>query len=211
MPSPRFDKLPPDRRREILEVAARHFAQDGLEGASVARILGECGLTRGAAYYYFVDKNDLFATVFEHIWAEMQSGAGVALDAIPAEGFWGALGRLYRHQVLAFTDRPWLWTLGRSARAALQDPKTGPALAGRLSAMTGAMHGVIARGQALGAVRTDLPLALLASMFEGLDDGIDAWLAANPEAARGPEGEALVARCFESLRRVLEPGVEVAS
>jgi len=211
MPTPRFHRLPPERQREILDVAARHFANDGLAGASVNRILADCGLSKGAAYYYFFDKNDLYATVVEESWQGLLSDLGLDLQALDAEGFWPALERLYRHQILAFSDRPWLWLVGRGVRAALADPATGPALAGRLAALSQATSGVVARGQALGVVRTDLPDALLTAMFEGLDDGIDAWLVAHPERVAGPEGDALLGACFASLRGLLATRPERAS
>ncbi len=210
MPSPRFTRLPTEKQREILDVAARHFARDGLLGASVARILADCGLTKGVAYYYFLDKDDLFATVFEETWRELQQGAAVDLGALDAAGYWPALRRLYRHQILRFLDRPWLWTLGRRAREVLAHPQHGAALAERLGGPVGAMRGIVALGQSLGVVRDDLPATLLVSMFESLDEGIDAWLAAHPEALQGPEGEALIDRCFASLRDLLLPRGEAA-
>ena len=43
------------------EVAAREFGEHGFEGASLNHILAEAGVSKGAAYYYFEGKADLFA------------------------------------------------------------------------------------------------------------------------------------------------------
>jgi AcrR family transcriptional regulator len=48
------------RRREILDGARRAFAEHGYEGATVARLEEATGLSRGAIFHYFENKNDLF-------------------------------------------------------------------------------------------------------------------------------------------------------
>ena len=48
------------RREQILEGARRAFAQHGYEGATVARLEEEIGLSRGAIFNYFPDKWALF-------------------------------------------------------------------------------------------------------------------------------------------------------
>src|SRR5437762_13696104 len=48
------------RRKEILDGARRAFAEHGYEGATVARLEEATGLSRGAIFHYFENKNDLF-------------------------------------------------------------------------------------------------------------------------------------------------------
>jgi TetR/AcrR family transcriptional regulator, transcriptional repressor of aconitase len=48
------------RRRQILEGAQRAFARHGYEGATVARLEAETGLSRGAIFNYFDSKQDIF-------------------------------------------------------------------------------------------------------------------------------------------------------
>ncbi len=48
------------RRREILDGARRAFAEHGYEGATVAKLEEATGLSRGAIFHYFENKNDLF-------------------------------------------------------------------------------------------------------------------------------------------------------
>ena len=48
------------RRKEILDGARRAFAEHGYEGATVARLEEATGLSRGAIFHYFDNKNDLF-------------------------------------------------------------------------------------------------------------------------------------------------------
>ena len=49
-----------ERREQILEGARRCFAKHGYEGATVAKLESEIGLSRGAIFNYFSSKEDLF-------------------------------------------------------------------------------------------------------------------------------------------------------
>src|SRR5215212_10562155 len=48
------------RREQILEGARRAFARHGYDGATVARLEEETGLSRGAIFNYFPDKWTVF-------------------------------------------------------------------------------------------------------------------------------------------------------
>jgi AcrR family transcriptional regulator len=48
------------RRREILDGARRAFSRWGYDGATVKRLEDETGLSRGAIFNYFENKQDLF-------------------------------------------------------------------------------------------------------------------------------------------------------
>ena len=50
-------------RERILEAAGRRFKQDGIDGAGVAAVMSDAGLTNGAFYAHFASKEDLVANV----------------------------------------------------------------------------------------------------------------------------------------------------
>jgi TetR/AcrR family transcriptional regulator, transcriptional repressor for nem operon len=50
-------------RRRIPEAAGRRFKQDGIDGAGVAAVMSDAGLTNGAFYAHFTSKEDLVANV----------------------------------------------------------------------------------------------------------------------------------------------------
>ena len=54
------DERRAERLEQILEGARRCFAQNGYEGATVAKLEREIGLSRGAIFNYFPSKEDLF-------------------------------------------------------------------------------------------------------------------------------------------------------
>jgi TetR/AcrR family transcriptional repressor of mexJK operon len=56
------DSLSPERRQAILDGAGRIFARDGYEGASMAQIAREVGVSKGTLYNYFPSKAALFSS-----------------------------------------------------------------------------------------------------------------------------------------------------
>ena len=50
MPRLAFEKLPAEKRNQILELAGQEFAQYGFEGASLNRILKAANVSKGAAW-----------------------------------------------------------------------------------------------------------------------------------------------------------------
>jgi len=54
-------------RERILESATRLFARKGYYGASIAQLAAMAGLTKGALYHHFKDKEALFAAVVARV------------------------------------------------------------------------------------------------------------------------------------------------
>jgi len=52
-------------REQLLDAAARVFAERGYRGASVEAIAAEAGVTKGALYWNFENKEDLFFSLLE--------------------------------------------------------------------------------------------------------------------------------------------------
>ena len=59
------EALSPEKQRQILRGAGLVFAREGYEGASMSRIAGEAGVSKGTLYNYFAGKADLFAAFVE--------------------------------------------------------------------------------------------------------------------------------------------------
>lgn len=75
------------RREQILEGARRCFGRHGYEGATVARLEAEIGLSRGAIFSYFPSKDALFielaidmSRIYTDIW--LNEGLRAVLRAI---------------------------------------------------------------------------------------------------------------------------------
>jgi AcrR family transcriptional regulator len=201
MPRPRFWKLPEERRRTVLDAAARAFAIHGFAGASMNAILADAGLSKGAAYYLFDDKVDLFATVVEVGWSRVAGEVGgLHPEETDAATFWPTLEALYTRQLAAFATDPWSWRAVRAAGAALLDPAAGPALSARLAPLLAVAHALAARARELGVVRDDLPEDLVFALVSAADGALDTWLLEHPDAASDP---AVARAAFATLRALV--------
>src|SRR5438067_1020216 len=106
MPFARFEKLAPQKREHLLDVAAREFALHGFAEASINQILEQAQMSKGTAYYYFEDKADLFCTVVRYAIDYVQlPHPDVDLAPLTAESFWPAFADTHRRPLLRAFER----------------------------------------------------------------------------------------------------------
>ena len=68
-------------QRNIIEVATREFAQNGLSGARVDEIAAKTACSKRMIYYYFGDKEGLYLKVLEEAYRRVRSvESGLDLD-----------------------------------------------------------------------------------------------------------------------------------
>jgi AcrR family transcriptional regulator len=60
-----------DTRRALLDAARELFAAGGFQATRTEEIVRRAGLTRGALYHHFRDKEDLFRAVYEEVSGEV--------------------------------------------------------------------------------------------------------------------------------------------
>ena len=59
-------------RDRLLDAAEQVFYERGVSGASLADVANRAGLTRGAVYWHFKDKLDLFGAVVQRVWLPIE-------------------------------------------------------------------------------------------------------------------------------------------
>src|SRR5947209_4233533 len=75
-------------RQRILEAAGRRFKQDGIDGAGVATLMSDAGLTNGAFYAHFASKEDLVAnTLADQLRTQRQTLDAESPDRAGLEAF----------------------------------------------------------------------------------------------------------------------------
>ena len=69
-----------EKRIRILETAKRRFAHYGMTKTTMAEIAKDLSFSKALLYYYFPDKNSLYAAVLEHIIEECQGHVEEAIQ-----------------------------------------------------------------------------------------------------------------------------------
>lgn len=76
------------RRNQILDAAAKVFAEKGFHAATIKNIATEAGIAHGSIYTYFENKTALLLGIFDRMKASiMQENSPLALDAIDVRAF----------------------------------------------------------------------------------------------------------------------------
>jgi AcrR family transcriptional regulator len=177
MARPRFDKLDPERQEVLLAAAAEEFASRGFEAASLNRIVERAGTTKGSIYYYFEDKSDLLATTAERavkkVLAEM---AFPPLETLTKEDFWERMRDSLQQYIPSLEADTWYMRLLRAFWRLREEEAARNATAGVLDWSRNLTRDILARGQELGTIRTDLPLDLMLEMFLAADQAGGRWM-----------------------------------
>jgi AcrR family transcriptional regulator len=165
-------KVSPERlqatRRRVLDGARRAFAAYGYEGATVRRLEEETGLSRGAIFHHFADKDALFLALAE------QDAQRIA-DVVAEQG----LVQVMR-ELVAEPDgdaRSWLGTRLEVSRRLRTDPDFQERWRARSAALSTATRARLERQAAAGAVRDDVPVPVLARYLDLVLEGLVSHLA----------------------------------
>jgi AcrR family transcriptional regulator len=202
LPTKRFDTLDPERKRVLLEAAAAEFAAHGYEAASFNRIIERAGTSKGAIYYYFEDKADLYATVVRDAVTRFVASCGPLPPVTDVDSFWEAVGGLGRTAMAYYRQDPHIAGLLRS----LGSDGLAVAPVAELRALSDAwFQALLQTGQALGAVRTDLPVGLMLSVARSVSEGFDLWVADHLAELSDAELDRLSLKITDLYRRMAAP------
>lgn len=152
-------------RETILVGARRAFARYGFEGATVKVLEAETGLSRGAIFHHFGDKQALFLALAE-------DDATRTAEVVEA----GGLVQVMRE--LAGKDVGWLGVQLEVRRRLRTDPEFAADWRERSDRVGAATRHRLARQRAAGVVRDDVPTEVLADFLQLVLDGLVSSLAA---------------------------------
>ena len=190
-------------RETVLKVALSVFSAKGYAATSLEDIAREAGVTRGAIYWHFKSKADLYNTLVESVSAR----ANTVVQEAAAEGgsLTEVLQRIFVRQMTLIEEDTELRAL-----AELMLFKTGPARAlasGRKKqiesgkALIAEIAEVMRQGIRQGVLRSDLDPDNIARAFLALQNGaIQLWLLA-------PKSFSLK-KSAEGLASILLKGIE---
>lgn len=201
-PRRRFDKLPETTRKAILDAAADEFAKEGFERASINKIVAATDLSKGALYYYFEDKEDLYAAVMDAVMDRAVEVVGDLPEPTDAESFWKMIWVGMDRLNAEFTHDARLAALGRTLYAR---GGADPTYLRLMERSRGWVRHVIELGQRVGAVRSDLPIALLAESATGMLIAMDRWFVMAMERTPTDQLIAMIPKSLEMIRDFISP------
>ncbi len=152
------------KRAEILQAARRAFARHGYEGATVKVLEAETGLSRGAIFHHFKDKDALFLALAED-------------DAVEMAKTVAQHGLVQVMRDLQDKDAGWLGVQLEVRRRLRTDPAFAQKWAEHQSAVLGATTARLLRQRKAGVVRDDVPLPILVDFLRLALDGLVSGLA----------------------------------
>lgn len=157
------------RRRQILDAARGCFARHGYEGATVRRLEEATGLSRGAIFHHFGDKDSLFLALARQDALRMA-------EVVAEQG----LVQVMR-DIVAGGDAPgpaeWLGTRLEVTRRLRTDPDFRARWAAQSAELTEATRTRLERQRQAGKVRDDVELDVLAEYLELVLEGVLTHLA----------------------------------
>ncbi|MEO9328503.1 TetR/AcrR family transcriptional regulator [Gordonia aurantiaca] len=165
MPKVSDDRLAA-RRREILDGARHCFAEFGYDGATVKRIEEYTGLSRGAIFHHYKDKEALFLAL-AHEDAERMA------DVAAEEG----LVQVMRDMLARPEDFDWLGTRLEIARKLRTDATFRSEWKARSAELEKATLSRLEQGRQAGRLRDDVPTEVLLKYLDLVLDGLITRLA----------------------------------
>lgn len=205
MPTDNFERMPVERRRQLVRTAAAEFAAAGYDRASLNRIIQACGLSKSSFYHYVSSKEQLFGLVVADLSGTLIDQVDIPSPEEFAQGFWGTVEQLFdRLMVTLQTDEAYA-ALGRMFY--LTDvPEDADSAVGRaLASVESWVQRVLEAGRNAGSVRTDLPVALQAQLLFAVLRALDEWSVRELDSIPPEQLPGIVAAQKGVLRRMLEP------
>jgi AcrR family transcriptional regulator len=168
------------RRREILSGARACFARYGYEGATVRRLEEEIGLSRGAIFHHFRDKESLFLAVAE-------DDAAAMVETVARNGLVQVMRDLLdRTHPTSESEGEgegeaevagWLGSQLEVSRRLRTDPEFAQRWSARAAAIANATRDRLHRQREAGVLRADVDIDVLAQFLELAYDGMVLHLA----------------------------------
>lgn len=149
-----------------MAIAIDCFARYGYQGTSIDRIASAAGVTKGALYYHFRDKEELlFEAVQDRIGEFEQRVLGSVSPTTDPAGALAEIARVCVHIATKNNLRRFILTL--MVEALDTNPRLSEAFRGILRRFRSYLAGIVRLGQEQGVFRRDIEPTLAAQLFAG--------------------------------------------
>ena len=162
-------------RRQIIDTAARLFASRGFYGTSMSELAAATGLTKGAFYHHFEDKDALFFAVVQSVREKWQNAVG--REVVQAQDALDQIVILLDNHARLLRKEPTLCLVMHGLTAEMEDtnPSFLVALQKVYMDMISFIEELIKNGQARQQVRGDVDARLVAINIVGLLRGVSCF------------------------------------
>ena len=182
-----------DRRRQLMDFAARRFAENGYHPTSVAEIVSGLGVGKGVFYWYFSSKEELMLEILKESQQELRRRQQQAIGDEPDPLRRIALG--IEASMVWFEENRHLYNLFEFART---EERFATAMRRGQDVAVGDLVRHVKEGIVEGRIRDGEPLMLSHAVL-----GVTSQLARTFVHERGESGEAVaehaIAFCLDGL------------
>ena len=184
-----------EKRRLILDAAARVFARKGFHTSRVGDIAEEAGVAHGLLYHYFSSKDEVLETIFREHW-------GVLVDRLQAIEDSGEPASTQLRHVAALVLRNWKHQPD-VIRVLVREIARSPDVQARIGELVkpiAAVQRIIERGQARGELRADLqPQFAAVAFYGGIEELLSGWV-----LGQLPDDDASVAAAERTVAQLID-------
>lgn len=155
-----------EARRDLMHVAIDCFAKYGYAATSIDRIARAAGVTKGALYYHFKDKEDLLFAAVENRIGQFERR--VVTDLTPVADAPQALrnvAHICQEHATKSNHRRMIVTL--MVEALDTNPRIEKQFRDMMRRFRAFLAGIVRRGQELGAFRSEVAPDVAAEVFAG--------------------------------------------
>lgn len=159
----------------IIDTAARLFASRGFNGTSMSDLASAAGLTKGAFYHHFENKEALFFAVIQSVREKWQKAVGI--EVFQTQNALDQLMILLSKHAQLLRREPTLCLVMHGLTAEMEE--TNPSFLAALQSvyidMIGFIEELIRNGQTHGQIRADVNPRLIALNIVGLLRGVSCF------------------------------------
>lgn len=163
---PTFDNIPPEKRARVIDAATKEFAKKGYHDASVSSIAEKAGISVGAIYKYFENKQDLFLTIIDESIVRIEN---LLLGLVKTdEDVMIKVEKILREIISVSRENGVLINLYNSMTS-INDKKLASQFATEMEKVTAEIYiQAIVEGQASGEIRKDIDPKVAAFLIDDL-------------------------------------------
>jgi AcrR family transcriptional regulator len=155
-------------RQQIIEAATRLFARKGFYGTSISDLTEAVGLTKGALYHHFKDKDDIFFAVVDSVKSIWEKSVGNEIGT--EKSALKKLSRLFENHAAMIGENEFLCLAMSNLMSEMEsiNPRFSSELEEIYEALILFVHDIVLQGQQSGEIRPDADAMLLSLNIVGI-------------------------------------------